>query len=76
VRIRSELRQRGVDEATIEAAFEELMADWEDRIRAVWQKRFPRAADDFKAQAKQKSFLAYRGFTHEQIAGLFRNFID
>jgi regulatory protein len=68
LRIRHDLRQRGVAEALVEAAFAAADVDWEGRLEAVRRKRFgdplPAGRD---ARARQARFLAQRGFTAEQI---------
>ncbi len=68
VRIRAELRQRGVDDIQ----FVELLAaqefDWYAIACHARSKRFGRAAPrNFKERARQARFLQYRGFDREQI---------
>jgi regulatory protein len=74
VRIRAELRERGVSEALIDSVLDPRDPDWEERLREVHQKRF---AGDFpqtlNERARQQRFLSYRGFTAEQIRRLFRS---
>jgi regulatory protein len=42
---------------------EQLKATEEQRARALWQRRFGRAAADATERAKQMRFLAQRGFS-------------
>jgi len=68
VRIRQELRQRGVEEGVAEQALEASSQDWIELARSVRQKKFgARLPTDFADKARQMRFLEYRGFGHEQI---------
>jgi regulatory protein len=68
VRIRMELRQRGIAEADADAALDAGGVDWAALARRERARRFagppPR---DFPARAKQARFLQYRGFSADQI---------
>ena len=71
VRIRQEIRDRGVQEAVVDDAFEEADPDWYRLACEVRQRKF--GADlprDFKEKARQMRFLQYRGFesAHIQLA--------
>lgn len=67
VRIRMELRERGIDEALIGTALAELDVDWFAAARAARHKRFgPAVPDEFREQARQLRFLNNRGFDAEQ----------
>jgi len=68
VRIRSELSQRGIDDASVSAALAEADCDWTVLAAEVRAKRFGTALPgDFKERARQAKFLQYRGFETEQI---------
>ena len=68
VRIRAELRERGVEEAEIDAALESAAEDWVALARETRRRRFGAAGPpDFRERARQGKFLQYRGFTSEQI---------
>ena len=68
VRIRGELAQRGIDDASASAALAEADCDWTALAIEVRAKRFGAAAPgDFKERARQAKFLQYRGFETEQI---------
>ena len=71
LRIREELRQRGVDDATAAAALAAAEVDWRDLLRAVHRKRFGSAPPaDRRELARRARFLAQRGFAAEAIRGL------
>ena len=72
VRITQELRERGVEDRLIAEYVSAGDESWFIACRAVWVKKFDREeANDFSARAKQMKFLQYRGFTSEQIQGVF-----
>ena len=74
LRIRQELKQRGVDDTLIAEVFAAAEIDWFALAVAVRCKRFGEAIPaDFKERAKQLRFLQYRGFTHEQITESFNH---
>ncbi|MCL4128092.1 UNVERIFIED_CONTAM: hypothetical protein GTU68_038403, partial [Idotea baltica] len=67
-KIRLELKERGVDNDTINTAFDQAEVDWFALAISVRHKRFgEQVPEDNKNRAKQQRFLQYRGFTHEQI---------
>jgi len=68
VRIRTELRERGIDSALADSVFEALDIDWIARVEAAWRKKFDNPAVNFREHAKQARFLQYRGFTADQIS--------
>ncbi len=71
-RIRQELVQRGTEPAQIALAFEICEIDWQQRAAEVRNKKFGAATPaDYKAQARQMSFLNYRGFETDQISALY-----
>ena len=68
LRISAELAERGLAEELVSQAFTAMDPDWEERIRAVRQKKYGRQVPvDFRERARQSRFLQYRGFTPEQI---------
>lgn len=67
VRIRQELRQRGVDEITAAQALEEQGCDWFALAEQVAHRKFgAESALDQRELARRLRFLQYRGFTAEQ----------
>ncbi len=68
VRIRAELRERGVTDADIDEALDGAAEDWAAIARETRRRRFGAAGPaDFRERARQGRFLQYRGFTSEQI---------
>lgn len=72
LRIREELSQRGLPRRAIEQALGESGVDWAEQLHALWQKRFGVRPQDQKDRARQGRFLAYRGYSMEQISRLLR----
>lgn len=67
LRIRMELRERGVDDGLVETALAALDVDWFDQARAARHKRFGTAMpEDFREKARQLRYLQNRGFDAEQ----------
>jgi len=72
VRIRMDLGQRGISDATIEIAIEEADPDWGALAREQRHKKFGSSApSDFKEKARQMRFLQYRGFEQDHIQSAF-----
>ncbi len=68
VRIRAELRERGVEESLIEAGLAGVEVDWLSLAAAERRKKFgAKRPADYRERAKQARFLQYRGFTADQI---------
>lgn len=74
VRIRQELRERGVAEELIEQYASDGEPHWLAEMEQVRVKRFgPGKPEDFRDQAKQMRYLQYRGFSQSQISRVFRS---
>lgn len=74
VLIRAHLRERGVDEAVVERAFEGADVDWAAQALAVHARRFGEGIPaDFEDKARRMRFLNARGFTGEQIRAAMRS---
>jgi len=68
LRIRAELRERGVADAVIDELLTETAAFWIERARTARSKRFGDAAPaDREAWNRQARFLAQRGFPADLI---------
>jgi regulatory protein len=68
VRIRQELKERGVSDELLADFINERDALWREQVAEVHSKRFSgESPADYKERARQARFLQYRGFTHEQI---------
>ena len=74
LKIRAELRQRGVADELITAWLDERDQVWLERAEAVRCKKFGSALPvEYKEKARQARFLQYRGFTPEQTRRLLRD---
>jgi len=63
VRLREELRQRGVAERLIDEVLRDGAWDWAALAQMAFAKRFPEGpASDLKERARQQRFMQYRGF--------------
>lgn len=71
IRIKGELRQRGVDQETLNTAFaaveESEQVDWFELARETLARRFTSPGENPKERARRERFLASRGFDFEQI---------
>jgi regulatory protein len=68
VRIRVELRERGVADTDIEDGLEAAAEDWAGIARETRRKRFGLSPPgDYRERARQARFLQYRGFSAEQV---------
>ena len=77
VRIRMELKEKGLNDFEIAQSFNaNKEIDWDELIESTWSKKYAVSAadgsDQTKEKAKQWRFLQYRGFTQTQISELFR----
>jgi regulatory protein len=73
LRIRRELRERGVSDDTVSGILTELDDDWSKHLVRVHHKRFgDRLPTNAAEKASQLRFLRHRGFTLEQIKRLFQ----
>ena len=60
MRIKQELRERGVPEGVVEVCLEELDYDWQNFIAGVREKKFgKKPPGDYKEQAKTRSTAAF-----------------
>jgi regulatory protein len=62
LRLKADLRDKGVPEALVAEAVREARAGDLDAARAVWAKKYGQPAADAAERAKQMRFLAGRGF--------------
>ena len=68
VRIRAELRERGVPEVEVETGLEAAGEDWAAIARDVRRRRFGSSPPgDYAGRARQARFLQYRGFSADHI---------
>ncbi len=68
VRIRMDLRERGVEPAEIDEALGAATEDWAAIARETRRRRFGLSPPgDYRERARQARFLQYRGFSPDQI---------
>lgn len=73
LKIRFELKQKGVDDALIDQVLSDQAADWPTLARQQREKRFgEQIPDDRQEAAKQLRYLASRGFEHSHLRSIFR----
>lgn len=69
IKIRFELKNRGIHEALISQTLEACETDWFEQAREIRQRKFEQSTlSDMKVKAKAYRFLAQRGFSSEQIS--------
>ncbi len=77
VKIREELRGRGVAESLVDNALSERRREWLTNAEAARRKRFgAKLPGDFEERARQARFLQQRGFTVEQIRQVLKGDVD
>ncbi|SDT96343.1 regulatory protein RecX [Halopseudomonas salegens] len=68
LRLREELRQKGVASSLIEQVLDEPHWDWPAKAAQAFAKRFPDGvAAERKEKARQQRFMQYRGFTWQDL---------
>lgn len=68
IRIKAELRERGISDTVIAASLQAADIDWQANRQQLIDNRFGRKpAADFKEKAKRLRFLQYRGFSTEDF---------
>lgn len=73
MKLRYELRQKGVDEELVEACLEPLADEWDDMMRSQRERKYGAPIpNDYSARMKQARFLQNRGFSPESVMRLFR----
>ena len=73
LKIRMELRNKGISDAEIELAMEEAATDWQAIAIEVAEKKFQLEDPDPRQRAKRQRFLQQRGFSFEQIQAVERH---
>jgi regulatory protein len=74
LKIRAELRDRGIGDAAIENCLEQYAGQWRELAGQVRERKFGTSLPgDFRERSRQMRFLQQRGFEAEQIRGLFRD---
>jgi regulatory protein len=71
MRIRQEMRQRGIADGDIAAALEAEQPDWCALAEATYRRKFGALPpEDIKARARRSRFMQYRGFGLDQYQHL------
>ncbi len=74
LRIRAELRERGISDSLIDAMLEHYASDWPGILRRVHDSKYgAESPGDQKEMARRARFLEYRGFPGELIGRLLFN---
>lgn len=71
LKIRQALRGKGVDEALLREAMEEI--DWQEVAERVYAQKYPQRATSPAERAKRERFMAQRGFTFDEIKTVIKN---
>jgi len=67
LRLRQDMKQRGLASPLVDQALAELEVDWFEQARSLRERRFGlKPVVDQKEKARQLRYLQYRGFTAEQ----------
>ena len=72
IRIRYELRQKGISVALADAYLETFSGRWDELMRQLRQRKYGATIpDDYAERMKQARFLQNRGFSPESVMRLF-----
>lgn len=73
--IQRELQQHNISSELVTTYLDVRDPVWLEKADTVRVKKFGTALpDDFNEKMRQTKFLEYRGFSHEQIRGIFNDF--
>ncbi len=73
LKIRYELRQKGIDESLADAILEPLAEQWEAMMRRQRERKYGEVIPaDYAERMKQARFVQNRGFSPESVMRLFR----
>jgi regulatory protein len=68
LRIQQALLERGISQELAIKSLQDLQMNWCELARQVYRKKYGTESKlDYAMRVKQAQFLAYRGFSHEQI---------
>ncbi|MDY7025552.1 MAG: regulatory protein RecX [Pseudomonadota bacterium] len=68
IKIRFELKQKGVEKSLVQSSMSELEVDWSIQAKTLRERRFGASLPtEMKDKKKQMRFLASRGFDYEHI---------
>lgn len=75
-RIKSELKQKGIDKDILSAAFADCDIDWAELAQELIGKNFKhKALNDWKTRTKAYNYLANKGFYPDDISHALKKFI-
>ena len=70
--IKQYLKQRGVSSDDVESGLDELSPDWFELAQIAYQKKYRDIPlIDFKDLQKRKAFMLRKGFSFDEVGGLF-----
>ena len=73
VKIRHELRQKGVDDILVDGFLEAFAHEWLERLVQLRSRKYGEEIPaDYAQKMKQARFLQNRGFSPESVMRLFR----
>ncbi len=73
MKIRFDLRQKGIEESAVAQIMNDLSVDWPTLAKQLRERRFGREIPtDRQEAAKQLRYLASRGFEHSHLRSIFR----
>ena len=74
IKVRYELRNKGVPEHIVEKTMDELMPDWHQSLLGLIEKKYAGQLSRTPAErVKQVRFLSSRGFPHEMIYSVIQD---
>jgi regulatory protein len=73
IKIKAELREKGLSDAVIGFAVESCEVDWFELVESVSSRRFGNSVTDIKTKARRSRFLQQRGFSFDHIKTVERN---
>ncbi len=76
LRLRQDLKQKGVSEQDCAIPLAEAQASDLEHCRSVWQKKFAVLPVDLKDRARQTRFLLSRGFPGRVVAQVLKGAVD
>lgn len=72
IKIKYELMEKGIDKDLIDEIVDENSEEWLECVKKTYHKKFGKTTpQDFQEKNKQINFLAYKGFSFEQIKKAF-----
>jgi len=74
VKVRYELRNKGVAEHVVDSVMEDLLPDWQQSLSKLIKKKYDGQLSGAPAERiKQVKFLASRGFPHDMIYSVIKD---